>query len=376
LNKTIVITGANGFMGNRCVAEGLLKHSKVIALARGSNGETAKQRILTELKDNIEDYLLEPLRENLIVYDYDILKKDLGLSTDVVEEINARADSIINFVGDTNFFPKDIELSRRINIDGALNLIKTLCRNKAAFNHVSTAYVSGDRNGVIKEDELDVGQQFKNDYEQNKFLGEQKVKQLCEDLGVQYNVFRPSIVIRQHSLHGKIPNLNHFYSFIGLLDILRQDAQNRAHSSSKEILEVIVRFPGLKEGTLNFVDLDYAVRAIIWIVLQGADNATYHLVNSAPMTNQEFLDAVMRLYGLKGLSIVEDKDEFKNLNFNERLIKRALANYINYFYANPQFDDSKTRKALEESGIEPPVFDIHYLGHASGHYHIRNNGSK
>jgi nucleoside-diphosphate-sugar epimerase len=373
LENTIVIAGANGFMGNRCVAEALLKHAHVIALARGSKTETAEQRILTELEDNIEEYLLAPLRENLEVYEYDILKEDLGLAPDIIGAINAKATAVINFVGDTNFFPKDIEHSQRVNIEGAVNLINTLCKGKATFNHISTAYVCGDRTGTILEEELNVGQRFKNDYEQSKALGEEKVRELCRMRTIAYNVFRPSIVIRRHSLHGKIPNLNHFYSFIGLLDILRQDAQTRAHSAPTDILDVSVRFPGLKNSTLNFVDLDYAVQAVFWIALHHKENKTYHLVNPAPLTNQDFLSAVMKIYKLKGLSIVEDKESFKNLNFYERLIKRALSNYIDYFFVNPEFDDSNTKAALQDSTIAPPVFDLNYLAHATGHLHVKQD---
>lgn len=376
MEKTIVIAGANGFMGNRCVAEGLLKHARVIALARGSKTETAEQRILTELEDNIEEYLLEPLRDNLIVYEYDILKEDLGLAPDIIDDINAKATAVINFVGDTNFFPKDIEHSQRVNIEGAVNIINTLCKKKATFNHISTAYVSGDRNGPVLEDELDVGQKFKNKYEESKACGEKKVRELCELQDVPYNVFRPSIVIRRHSLHGKIPNLNHFYSFIGLLDILRQDAQTRTHSSSTDVLDVSVRFPGLRNSTLNFVDLDYAVQAVFWIALHYKDNKTYHLVNPVPLSNQDFLSAVMKIYNLKGLSIVEDKEQFKNLTFYERLIKRALSNYIDYFFVNPQFDDTNTKNALKDSTIEPPIFDLNYLAHATGHLHIKQDGAE
>jgi nucleoside-diphosphate-sugar epimerase len=372
LEQTIVIAGANGFMGNRCVAEALLKHKKVIALARAGEGESAEERVYAELAENIESFLLEPLQSNLTVYAYNILDKNLGLPDAVVEEINKTADAVINFVGDTNFFPKDNEKAREINIKGALNIIETMCRGKAVFNHVSTAYVCGARDGVIKESELNVGQAFKNNYEETKCEAEQAIIDLCNKKKVLYNIFRPSIVIRRHSQHGKIPNLNHFYSFIGLLDILRQDAQTQAHTDLKERLQVSVRFPGRKNSTLNFVDLDYSVQAILWIALRKKENKVYHLVQPNPLTNQEFLDVMMQLYHLEGLSILENMEDFKKPNFYERLIKRALSNYIDYFFVNPRFDDSNTRQALDGSNIECPPFDLLYLAHATGHPSVKN----
>ncbi|MBU1864230.1 MAG: SDR family oxidoreductase [Candidatus Omnitrophica bacterium] len=367
--KTIVIVGANGFMGNKLVAEALLKGIRVIAFARKNNEESAEKRVLLELEENLNADQLANLKNSLTVYDYDINKSDLGLSSDVIKTINETADAVFNFVGDTNFFPKDIKQSFRTNVEGPIHLIETLCNGKAVFNHVSTAYVSGSRDGVIYEAQLDEGQAFKNDYEQNKFLGEKKVHEVCAQKGIRYNIFRPSIVIRKHSVHGKSPNLNHFYSFVGLIDIVRQDAQTVTQSSSKDTLEIPIRFLGLRKSTLNFVDLDYATQAILEIALTVQnENRTYHLVNHNPMTNQEFINTMMKLYNIKGFSIIEDKKDLTNLNFRERLVKRGLANYISYFFVNPQFDDSSTQNAVREAKISCPNFDSHYIARATGHF--------
>jgi nucleoside-diphosphate-sugar epimerase len=305
---------------------------------------------------------------NLVVHHYDIAKSDLGLGKALAAELKHGADTVFNCVGDTNFFPKNIEDLYGTNIEGVTNLINTLCDKHSLFNHVSTAYVCGDRNGVIFENQLDEDQGFKNPYEQSKFLGEKRVKEVCEKKGIRYNIFRPSIVIRKHSVHGKSPNLNHFYSFIGLIEILRQDAQTEGHISSKDKIKVDVRFLGAKQSTLNFVDLDYVVTAMVEITLKvKAGCATYHLVNAEPMTNQQFLEAVMAIYRIEGFQIIEDKSAFTELNFRERLIKRGLANYVEYFYVDPRFDDKHVRTALKGTGIACPKFDKEYIARATGH---------
>ena len=367
-NKTIIIAGANGFMGSKLLADSLLQGLDVIALARNNNGQSAEQRILVELEDHLSADQMETCKERLSIYPYDIRKSDLGLATHVRDRLIDIGDAVFNLVGDTNFFPKDVQQSFATNVDGAAHMIQTLCTNKAAYNHISTAYVSGKREGVIYESELDVGQEFKNDYEKSKFFGEKKVADVCTQEKVPYNIFRPSIVIRKHSVHGKIPNLNHFYSFIGLIDILRQDAQTQAHSDKREKLQVPVRFLGQKNSTLNFVDLNYSIDAMMHIALNEIpSNKTYHLVNHKPLTNQEFLNTVMKLYNLEGFEIFEDMKSFTSLNFYERLIKRGLANYIDYFFIHADFDDVNTRNALSGTSIQCPDFNNHYIAQATGH---------
>ena len=57
--------------------------------------------------------------------------------------------------------------------------------------HVSTAYVAGDRVGVISEHDGDVGQTFRNTYEQTKL----KAEQLVTDSGLPAAIVRPSVIV-------------------------------------------------------------------------------------------------------------------------------------------------------------------------------------
>src|SRR5437899_1298015 len=61
------------------------------------------------------------------------------------------------------------------------------------FTSISTAFVAGGHAGCISEDDLDVGQRFRNPYEQSKFEAERLVAHWRERLPV--TVVRPSIVV-------------------------------------------------------------------------------------------------------------------------------------------------------------------------------------
>src|SRR5437763_10977260 len=67
----------------------------------------------------------------------------------------------------------------------------------ARFAYVSTAYVAGTHPGEFHEDELAVGQDFRNAYEQSKFEAEQLVRARADRLPVQ--IFRPSIIVGERA---------------------------------------------------------------------------------------------------------------------------------------------------------------------------------
>ena len=77
------------------------------------------------------------------------------------------------------------------------------------FAYVSTAYVAGTHEGVFNEDDLNVGQDFRNPYERSKFEAEQLVRGYSDRLPIQ--VFRPSIIVGEHS-SGWTMSFNVLYS--------------------------------------------------------------------------------------------------------------------------------------------------------------------
>src|SRR5262249_47329059 len=66
------------------------------------------------------------------------------------------------------------ETGRRINVLGTKNVLDLLedAKRFERLHYVSTAYVSGTHRGVFRETDLDVGQGFKNFYEETKFQAE------------------------------------------------------------------------------------------------------------------------------------------------------------------------------------------------------------
>jgi nucleoside-diphosphate-sugar epimerase len=365
--QTITVVGANGFIGSRLIAEALLNKTRVIGLARKKRKQGPEKRVFAELEDNLSPEQMQQYRENLTIYDYDMNEPQIGLSDAALKDILDSSRNIFNCVGDTTFFPRDKEKLFDTNINGPASLVEVLCRNKAVFHHVSTAYVSGSRSGVILESELDVGQRFKNPYEESKCLGEKKVHEICAQQAVPYNVFRPSIVIRKHAIPGKTPHLNHFYLFFSVMDTLHRDIEAQTTAMDDGYYHVPVRFLGSTKSTLNFVDLDFCCQALFHIGMNRHDgNKTYHLTNPRPMLNEDFMNAIMEIYKIKGFTALENRADFTDLNAHEKMIQTWLSNYIDYFYVNPVFDTSNVLAGLQGTAIAHPAFNQAYIARAIG----------
>jgi thioester reductase-like protein len=85
------------------------------------------------------------------------------------------------------------ELGLRVNLHGTRNVVRFLadCPRLDRLHYVSTCYVSGTATGVFRETDLDVGQSFKNHYEETKFLAEMEAARS----GLPVTTYRPSIVV-------------------------------------------------------------------------------------------------------------------------------------------------------------------------------------
>ncbi len=66
------------------------------------------------------------------------------------------------------------DVGLRINVEGTRNVLDFVgeAPHLKRLDYVSTAYVSGTAVGAYRETDLDVGQSFKNFYEETKFLAE------------------------------------------------------------------------------------------------------------------------------------------------------------------------------------------------------------
>src|SRR5437870_1977666 len=156
--KNIFLTGATGFLGSHLAARLLENGDHVSALARSSKNASAKNRV--------EDVLREvgtSRFENLHVFDGDISLPDLGLTGAAKKQIVSSADEVWHCAASLSFQQGDRKEIFRMNVDGTRQLLEIVKQTSTRrLQHVSTAYIAGNRLDVALETEIDIGQTFRN----------------------------------------------------------------------------------------------------------------------------------------------------------------------------------------------------------------------
>ncbi|GLT48745.1 hypothetical protein SLA2020_223530 [Shorea laevis] len=195
-NKSILVTGATGFLA-KIFIEKILRVQpnvkKLYLLLRAADAKSAAQRMRNEIigKDLFK-VLMEKcgtnfsslISEKTTLVPGDITCEDLGLKDpNLVEEMCKELDVVINLAATTNFDER-YDVSLGINTMGAkhvLNFAKK-CVKLKVFVHVSTAYVSGERGGLILENSYSMGETLNGvsglDIDAEKQIAEDKLNQL------------------------------------------------------------------------------------------------------------------------------------------------------------------------------------------------------
>jgi thioester reductase-like protein len=174
----------------------------------------------------------------------DVSSLHLGLSTGEYRDTVATVTDVLH-AAEWGFLGATLREMRRVNVEGTRTALDFAadCRKLRRFTHFSTVYVSGDREGVVAEDELACGQAFRNFYEQTKFEAEGVVRSAMTTLPC--TILRPSIIVGSTKA-GEIDRFEGPFVVAILL----------VTSPSK----LLVPLPGT-ESPLNVVPIDYVVAA-------------------------------------------------------------------------------------------------------------------
>jgi thioester reductase-like protein len=207
----------------------------------------------------------------------DICSLDLGLSgREYLDVVNETTDVYhLAAIWHTAATAKEL---RNVNVVGTQNVLQCVrdIKNLNRYNHVSTAYVCGNRTGVIMEEEFDEGQTFRNPYEETQFQAERRVRQLLREVPI--TIYRPSLIVGD-SKTGQIDDLTGPYYLM------------------KPLVHLPVGVPlprlGAGEVPLNLVPVDYVVSALHRLSLHPeAVGRTFHLVDRDPLAARRVLELV------------------------------------------------------------------------------------
>lgn len=333
IGKCVFLTGATGILGGWILRDALDKGHRVIALMRDDSPEAARQRLAHVI------HLVHGHGNTggIEIVHGDVSLPRLGLSEAAIADLRSRVDMVIHCAASVSFEPKEDDAIWQANVGGVAQMLDLVRGTDIPFYHVSTAYVCGDRTGVVMESDLDVGQGFKNTYERSKVESERMIQQAFAEGTAKGAVFRPSIIVGA-SCSGKIAQFLNFYGFLKVMDAAR---------SGRLLKDGFLRVALRPNCTKNLVPVDWAAAAL-WHIIEndGPAGLVYHLTHPAPVLQQNLLEwANARLDGhdVRVKFVEEITDDHSTL---ERMAKLCLRHYEPYLTTEPFFDRTNTERAL------------------------------
>ncbi|XP_062086573.1 probable fatty acyl-CoA reductase 4 [Humulus lupulus] len=207
-NKTILVTGATGFLAKLFVEKILRvspKVKRIYLLLRASDSNSATHRMHTQV---IGKEVFRVLREErgkdfdgfieqkLVAVAGDISYEDLRIKdVNLRHEMWNNLDIILNSAATTDFYER-YDVSLGINTMGVVHMLNFAkkCLKLKVFLHVSTAYVCGEMKGVIEEKAFEIGETLKKnissklDFEVENQLAQQKLYQLEQQQASQQTI--------------------------------------------------------------------------------------------------------------------------------------------------------------------------------------------
>jgi thioester reductase-like protein len=347
LRHGILLTGATGLVGRYLLRDLLASGHPVAVLIRDTPAAPAAERLAELLAFGEESLQRKLPRPTLLVGD--LSTANLGLGPAERRWLTWRVRAVVHAAACVAHHRTPDGEPWETNVHGTRRLLE-LCRSLglAEVHHVSTAFVCGDRRGVVREDELDCGGGSGNAYEQSKFAAEQMVRNFD---GIRATVYRPSIILGD-SRTGYTSTYHHFYRFLELGVRL---AGRAGGAQTKNRRRLALRLPLTGEETQNFICVDWVSRALVELLQRPQQHGrTFHLVARRPIRLREITARIEELLHVEGIEWVGPHGPSDPTSV-ERMVLEQFEDYWSYLGHALVFDCRNTRRALPD--LPPPSFD-------------------
>lgn len=343
----VFLTGATGFLGMELLARYLERTDlHVYALVRPTDDTEPAKRLRGVIEDLSGDPDAYRGRWTAVPGDAEVPR--LGIEPGWRQELAAKIGDVVHSAASVSF-SLPLEESWRINVAGTRRVLEfaEICRQRGGlskFAYVSTAYVSGDHPGRFGEDELDVGQKFRNPYERSKFEAERLVREHADRLPVQ--IFRPSIIVGEQSS-----------GWTASFNVLYPPLKGFAAGAYPAL-------PARPDTPVDVVPVDYVADAIFELAHRPAEpGEVHHLVAGERATTVGRLaERAGRYFRRRPPRLVSPRIYRLLIHpllvavsrgWKRRALSRAEALFP-YFSMRVRFDDHRSRARLEPAGIRPP----------------------
>jgi thioester reductase-like protein len=289
-------------------------------------------------------------RDRLDIVEGDIAHKGLSIDSERSVALRSRVDHVIHCAAAIRFdLPLDV--ARRDNTEGTRNVLTFVeqLEHLGRLDYIGTAFVAGEREGLVKEDELDEGQTFRNSYERTKMEAEKLVREFAERRPTA--IYRPSIIVGD-SRTGETTSFQGFYQAL----LYYRKFYSRG-------LTLIV--PADPNSPVDIVPVDYVVDALFALIHKAESiGRVFHLASGPgnTCTFDELMNVTAKFTGINPpfyvpleawrrvvrpllLALVWGK---------KRELGRKAEVYFPYVWMKLVFDKSNTNALLEGTGVSTP----------------------
>ena len=242
------------------------------------------------------------------------------------------------------------QIARRVNVGGTTNVL-AFCREQPhlrRLHYVSTCYVSGRHEGEFAEDALEVGQEFRNHYEETKYEAELLVRKAMAD-GIPATIYRPGIVVGD-SQTGATQKYDGPYFLATFL----------ARQPSVAVVPAVGDADSVR---VCLVPRDFVVGAMDELsVLDESAGRTYALVDPNPPTVREVVTTFARHRGSKVVWMPLPLRPVHALVGHVPGMERLLglpAEALDYFASPTTYATENTTRDLTASGLACPRFSTY-----------------
>lgn len=335
-----LLTGATGLVGRYLVRDLLLNEHNLAVVVRTSRRQTPVER-MEEILQHWEKELGRPLPRP-VVLSGDICEPGFGFSESDREWVRSHCNRIIHSAAILEFYGKDrTQEPWRTNLNGTQNMI-ALCRDLGIrdIHYVSTAYVAGNQDQLVMEDQLDVGQTFRNDYEESKFMAESLVRRI--DFADHVTVYRPA-VISGDSRTGYTNTYHGMYLYLRLMAMMIPTIP--PSEDGKRHTPIRLQMTG--DELRNIIPVEW-VSAVMTRLLETpeARGLTFHIAPEKPSRSGDIIDYCGEYFGSTGVQFcghdahlepVQREDNEDQWMF-ERMCKENMETYAPYERTDNRFD--------------------------------------
>jgi thioester reductase-like protein len=342
----VFFTGFPGFIGTRVVA----------ALLRSDDELRVAALVEPKMTDRAREVAARLDGQRVEILTGDITDRRLGLDDDSYARLQGDV-TIAYHLAAIYDLAVPLEVAQRVNVDGTGNVLDLCsgCERLERLNYVSTAYVAGDRTGVVYEHELAFGQKFKNHYESTKFQAELWVRDAMDDVPV--TIYRPAIVVGDSGT-------GETQKFDGPYYILR------TISRSMRMGGRIPQF-GASAAPFNVVPVDFVVDALTAAASDPATaGETLHLVDPEPISALELTRTLSREYAGREPSYKLPPKAIE-LSLKSKAVRKAFSGAppesIVYLNHPVRFDTRRASDLLARHGLHCPRFE-EYVGPVVGFF--------